>query len=670
MVDIFNRFKDKHNTLHTRFLLRVLAPPFLALLVVSTLGFWMLNNAVRANAIDGLKRAAATTAAKVEREFGLRQTVLESTGAELFTTKKEYAAQRIQLEQDHVACKDHVRKSSNFLAAPNNVCKPFLPQIAEMSVTRVSLTQAVENGYVEQATQLNEEEASAIKESLDAYVKFFPETTTLIVIDTSGKIVSQASSGKDESTKTTDKLIALAKKSLKQPVVGELVSAGSRSPVFAYQIPQGAVLATYNLDHASFLENTWVSAPIDNTKAYAVITTKNANLSYPFLEDSGIYQSAATSSAGSTNFKSKNVSYVAVNEKVGQTDWRVVVGSPAAIVLTPVRQAQLWGVLVIGTLLVSFLWLGAIFVHRTIRSIIVLAAGAIIFSSNKLDYRIKLQDQGDKEFDQLADTLNHMATRIQEAEQLVDQRNKEFINIATHELKAPMTAIIGNLSMVLEDGVGSVDETARKLANEAYGGTIRLRNLVTEMLDIARLESGRAQFNIVPLDLNKETTEIIAMQKVPAEQKGVTVNFTPSQLPPVMADQTKLQIILTNFISNAIKYNRSQGSVTISHVPSEAGVNISIQDTGLGIPKDQQKKMFQKFFRVEGEDRKNIPGTGLGMYITKQFIENMGGKLWFESEAGQGTTFYFSLPIATDASTASNEQVIAPQAEPGSSQSR
>ena len=152
---------------------------------------------------------------------------------------------------------------------------------------------------------------------------------------------------------------------------------------------------------------------------------------------------------------------------------------------------------------------------------------------------------------------------------------------------------------------------------------------------------------------------MIEVQKLPAAEKGITVQYQPSATPiSIVADKTKLEIILTNFISNGIKYNRPNGSVVISQDVQAGMVQITIADSGLGIPEEQQAKMFQKFFRVEGTDRSNIPGTGLGMYITKQFIEGMGGKLWFESVHGKGTAFHFTVPIATDG------QQIAPVAEP------
>ena len=151
---------------------------------------------------------------------------------------------------------------------------------------------------------------------------------------------------------------------------------------------------------------------------------------------------------------------------------------------------------------------------------------------------------------------------------------------------------------------------------------------------------------------------MITLQKTPAFEKKITVAYQPPAQPiTVRADRTKLEIILTNFISNGIKYNRSPGELVVSQTLSATHVEIAIRDTGLGIPLEQQAHMFQKFFRVDAPDRAGIPGTGLGMYITKQFIEGMGGTLRFESEHGKGTTFFFTLPLATGNEKAP-EQII------------
>ena len=297
----------------------------------------------------------------------------------------------------------------------------------------------------------------------------------------------------------------------------------------------------------------------------------------------------------------------------------------------------------------SFTWVGSRFVRRTVDRILGLVGGAVVFSSGQLTHRIDTARMSDKEFSQLAEIMNNMAIKIQAAEDAIVQKDKEFINVATHEIKAPITAIIGNLSMTLEDGMGQMDETAQLLAGQAYTSTIRLRDLVNELLDIARLESGRAQFNLEPIDLGKEITDMLVLQKTPALEKQITMVYQPSGQPvTVRADKTKLEIILTNFISNGIKYNRPSGQLTVTTSVSGAHVEIAIADTGLGIPADQQAHMFQKFFRVDAPDRAGIPGTGLGMYVTKQFIEGMGGTLRFESEHGKGTTFFFTVPLATN----------------------
>jgi two-component system sensor histidine kinase VicK len=168
------------------------------------------------------------------------------------------------------------------------------------------------------------------------------------------------------------------------------------------------------------------------------------------------------------------------------------------------------------------------------------------------------------------------------------------------------------------------------------------------MLDVARLESGKAEYQLEPLDIISTTKTVVDMQAIPAQTAHVQIVYNPpAKLSPVLADKNKLQIILTNFVSNAIKYNRSGGTITIQHSSRDNKLITSVADTGLGIPTDQQSHIFEKFYRVKHADRVNVPGTGLGMYITKHFIESMGGEIWFTSTHGQGTTFYFSLPYAS-----------------------
>lgn len=644
---IKEKLKSFHKpSLQNRFLFRVLTPPFAILLLISLIGFWQLDSTARQSVINDLKRASATTAAKLEQEFSLRQTILKGTGDELFTIKNDYQTKRDRLTIHRTACKVFVQKNTNFAQAPGNTCQPFLAQFASVGSSG-NLAQAVDKAYEQQMSDLNTLEKEAVKSRLDAFVKVFPETLNLIVTDEKGKLLSQASTDENQE-QTTYKMTSIAAEALKKPIEARFLGGKQRQLVFAYPITKGAVLASYNLDHSNFLHPSWQGAPIDQSRAYAIISDTDGTISYPELNNDSLYHDAATKkdTSGSATFTASGIQYLSVADPIGTSGWTVVIGMPTAMALEPLITAQIAAVGIIGLLLVSFLWVGALFVHRTIRSILGLVSGSLFFARGDLEYRIDTSRMGDEEFEKLANVMNDMAGRIQEAEKAIQQKDKEFINIATHEIKAPMTAIIGNLSMVIEDNMGRQDDTARQLTSEAFAGTIRLRDLVNELLDVARLESDRATFHITSVDLTSEVITMIDLQKIPAQEKHVTITYQlPEQLPRIMADRTKLEIILTNFISNAIKYNRSPGQVTVSCEASGDFVQVTIADTGLGIPADQQARMFQKFFRVEGEDRRGIPGTGLGMYITKQFIEAMGGKLWFESQQGSGTSFHFTLPI-------------------------
>lgn len=644
--NVVKKIRDlSRSSLQVRFLQRVLLPPFLILAVIAVAGFFFLSNVVLNTAVNDLNRVAVSTSAKLEREFALRKSVLLSTGNEMFNIRSEYRDKQNVLQTDYEACRAFVKSNNKFTTAPNGVCKSFYAQFAIASQEGTSLTKAADDGLKAGAAELTDLELVAVNDRLDAFKEFFPETTRMLVIDKTGEVMN-----KTESIKGNDsRYMSIVKQALKTPVEALYLSDGkTRQLVFSYPIKQGAVLAAYNLDHEGFLYPSWKGAPLNSSEGYIMIADTKSQTGYPNIDDDALYQPVlkANNDGGYTDFASKNIEYIATSEPIVGTSWKVIASSPKAIALGTLAYVQILAVAITGVLLISFVWVGSRFVQRTVDSILGLVAGAVVFSSGQLAYRIDESRMSDKEFAQLAGTMNKMAVKIQEAEAAIDQKNKEFISVATHEIKAPMTAIIGSLSMILDDGMGKVDETAHKLATQAYKGTIRLRELVNELLDIARLESGRAKFDLVELDLVAEIGDMIEVQKLPAEDKGITVHYQPPDNGiTITADKTKLEIILTNFISNGIKYNRPDGSVTISHTIQDGMAQITIADTGLGIPAEQQAKMFQKFFRVEGSDREGIPGTGLGMYITKQFIEGMGGRLWFESEQGKGTTFHFTLPL-------------------------
>ncbi len=629
-------------SLHKKFLIRVLAPPFIVLLILAIVGLWQLDILLRQQALGELRRAASTTAAKIDREFSLRETVLKRTGEEIFTAKSEHQNKRKALDENREKCRDFVRQKFTFSGAPNGVCDPFVT----LAQKNTSLFVTIEDEYVRQGLALIAEQDRQINDRLTAFKQFFPETLAMVVVDTNRQIVSTAMANAYQGPAENFQSDATA--AVTEAIQGKVISSeGFQLSVFAFPIKDGAVLAAYDLNNENFLKQIWESTPIDRTRSLALILEATGVPAFPNLKDGSSFQNNIDKLRNKpfAEIILGGVNHTAVGASAGESEWLAVVASPAAVVLAPARDSRLIGIAVIGLLLVGYLWLGTFFIRRTLQNVNRLVSGALVFGTSRLDYKIVLSHAA-SEFVLLAETMNNMAGRIANAEREIDEKNKEFISIATHELRTPLTAILGNLSMVQDDFSEKVDPTIKPIISQAHEGTIRLRNLVNDMLDMARLEGGRVEFVIAPQDIEKLTKEVIESLKIVADEANVRLEYLPSHAQQVLADESKLRIVLNNFVSNAIKYNRPNGHVKVFHELRDDRIITAVADTGLGIPEDQKAHMFEKFFRVQNADRQQVVGTGLGMYITRQYILAMGGDVWFESVHGIGTTFYFSLPLA------------------------
>lgn len=619
-----------------------MAPPFVILVLLSSVGLWQANKFLSKQAINDLSRSAGSTAAKLERELAIRQTILKRTGEDLFKIKDEYQKGLQTLNKSRNDCSNHVRQKRTYSGAPIGACEPFLADLAVKGATLAN----IEDSYVRVGNSIAQGQEAKIQDRLSAYNQFFPETRALIVANNEQQVVSLATS--DIFQTSTDSFTPFLQELTKKTVEGSVLTLKDmRLAVFAYPIHGGSVLAAYDIDSPSFIAQTWESTPIDRSKVFAVILDNQGQAAYPDLTSGDVFKNTNSilRSKPYAHVSIKGAPHIAVGAEAGSSGWLAVVVSPSAAVFGPLRDIQLAAVIVIGLLLVGFLWFGAIFIQRTVRIVMRLVSGAILFSNGKLDYQIQTP-KADKEFAQLAETMNMMAWRISDAQKQLDQKNKEFISIATHELRTPLTAILGNLSMAVEDYGDKLHGPIKPIIEQAHNGTLRLRDLVNDMLDMARLEGGRVEFVLARQDMRQVVREVINNLQITAKDQGVSLKYHDAVDGSVMADAGKLRIVLNNFISNAIKYNRKGGSVTVAHKHKDGQLITAVADTGLGIPDDQKAHMFEKFFRVAGADRQNVIGTGLGMYITKRYILGMGGQVWFESVHGTGTTFYFSLPLA------------------------
>lgn len=228
----------------------------------------------------------------------------------------------------------------------------------------------------------------------------------------------------------------------------------------------------------------------------------------------------------------------------------------------------------------------------------------------------------------------------------VEQMKQELISIATHELRTPITGIKGYLDMILDGDTGGVNAETKETLDEMVAINQRLADLVDDLLNVGRIEQGRIECKPVPMDLTALIHTTIKELSIQAKDKGLELTFTPAKLPQVKADPERVKQVLVNLIGNAIKYTE-KGTVKVSTLSKNKEVVVAVSDTGLGISPEGQKKLFQKFSRVKTDKTRAITGTGLGLWICKQIIEMMGGKIWLVSKEGKGSTFSFSLPIVS-----------------------
>ena len=225
----------------------------------------------------------------------------------------------------------------------------------------------------------------------------------------------------------------------------------------------------------------------------------------------------------------------------------------------------------------------------------------------------------------------------------VNKMKDEFISMASHELRTPITAIRGYVSMFADGSFGAVSAAGAKSIAIIQASIRRLADLVEDLLDVSRIEQRRMQLSIEQIKLDEIITQTIDELMVSAQVKGLVLTYTGGATAPVSADKNKLRQVLVNLVGNAIKYT-VKGSVTVSQTEETDTVTIHIKDTGIGIPAQDRDRLFTKFYRVESESTKGIVGTGLGLWITKQLVTLMGGTIYLESMENVGTEISFSLP--------------------------
>jgi PAS domain S-box-containing protein len=232
-------------------------------------------------------------------------------------------------------------------------------------------------------------------------------------------------------------------------------------------------------------------------------------------------------------------------------------------------------------------------------------------------------------------------------EKEIDKAKTEFVSLASHQLRTPLSTVNWYSEMLLAGDVGEVTTEQKKYLEEIYKGNQRMVDLVNTLLDVSRIEMGTFMVEPKPTNISKLAQSVIDEQKIQIDEKKIklTVSFEKN-IPLIQADPKLLRMVIQNLVSNSVKYTPDGGKVSIIlSIDNERNVVLKVSDTGYGIPRNQQSKIFQKLFRADNVVGKDTEGTGLGLYIAKSIMEQAGGKLWFESVENKGTTFYATLSL-------------------------
>ncbi len=229
----------------------------------------------------------------------------------------------------------------------------------------------------------------------------------------------------------------------------------------------------------------------------------------------------------------------------------------------------------------------------------------------------------------------------------LDEAKSEFLSIASHQLRTPSTVIKGFVSMMLDGNFGKVPSLIETNLKKVYSSNERLLNLIENLLNISRIEAGRIEFDIKAVSLVEVAQSVVDDFQKKAGEKKIKLEFTPDkQVPKAKTDPQKVKEVMSNLIDNSIKYTDKGEIIVGVHLESQSIV-FTVQDMGMGILPEDLPRLFEKFVRGKGMMQVHTEGTGLGLYYARMVIENMGGRIWAESEGkGKGSKFTFSLPMA------------------------
>lgn len=230
--------------------------------------------------------------------------------------------------------------------------------------------------------------------------------------------------------------------------------------------------------------------------------------------------------------------------------------------------------------------------------------------------------------------------------QRLDEAKDEFISMASHQLRTPLTSVKGYISMVIEGDVGKISPNQKQLLSEAFTSSERMVHLINDFLNVSRLQTGKFMLDRRQIDLAKVVEQELDSLKTTAQSHGMKLRYKkPSHFPVLYIDEGKIRQVIMNFVDNAVYYSREDSTIHVGLAVEAGDVVFTVKDTGIGVPVAEQKHLFGKFFRATNARTQRPDGTGVGLFLAKKVVVAHGGSMVFHSTEGEGSTFGFRLPV-------------------------
>ena len=266
----------------------------------------------------------------------------------------------------------------------------------------------------------------------------------------------------------------------------------------------------------------------------------------------------------------------------------------------------------------------------------------------KGNFKVRTNIKTNDELTQLSDAFNRSAlalSKMDEERQQLDNAKTEFLSITSHELRTPITPLKAQLQMLQQEYFGKINEKQKESLDVILRNTERLNKIIEDFLEISRIEAARLKFAFRKTDLQETVNETVQFMEGFAKEKNIKLVVTTGELPNIEVDPDRISQVLRNLVHNAIKFSPCDSSIEIHTELKKDYIRFSVKDKGVGLKSDDQIRVFEPFYQVEGALSRKFGGTGLGLTICRGIVEAQKGKIWVESKPGSGSTFYFTVPL-------------------------